>query len=149
MVIRMDYLFYNCSSLIKLDLHNFTTVNVRDMRGMFSNCISLVSIYLDNFIIPNTYDSSHYYTNFTYMFYNCSSLISLDLPNFILYMPNMNNMFNFSYSLMNIRIKSGYKTLLNLSIIPQVYSYFHLTPLIYDQYIYPNSYLILTNRNTS
>ena len=45
----MSYMFYNCSSLTSLDLSNFNTHNVEDMRGMFCNCSSLVSLNLSNF----------------------------------------------------------------------------------------------------
>ena len=33
-----NYMFYNCSSLISLDLSNFNTQNVTNMMLMFCNC---------------------------------------------------------------------------------------------------------------
>ena len=40
----MSYMFYYCSSLTSLDLSNFNTNNVTDMRSMFYNCSSLTSL---------------------------------------------------------------------------------------------------------
>ena len=37
----MRSLFYNCSSLVQLDLSNFNTDNVDNMDYMFYNCSSL------------------------------------------------------------------------------------------------------------
>ena len=37
----MSFMFNNCSSLTKIDLSNFNTQNVTDMRWMFSDCSSL------------------------------------------------------------------------------------------------------------
>jgi surface protein len=43
-------MFYNCISLNTLDLSNFNTSKVTDMRDMFSNCYRLVKIKLgENF----------------------------------------------------------------------------------------------------
>ena len=78
-------MFYNCFSLVSLDLSNFDTSNVTDMAYMFYNCSSLVSLDLSNFITSNVY-------NMLYMFYGCSSLKSLDLSNFIT--SNVNSMGN-------------------------------------------------------
>ena len=35
----MKYMFYKCSSLTELNISNFDTKNVRDMKDMFSNCL--------------------------------------------------------------------------------------------------------------
>ena len=41
----MDYMFYNCSSLISLpDISKWNTIKVTDMRGMFDGCINLLHI---------------------------------------------------------------------------------------------------------
>ena len=37
-------MFYNCSSLISLNLSNFNTNNVQDMSDMFTGCSSLISL---------------------------------------------------------------------------------------------------------
>ena len=34
----MSYMFSNCSSLKELNINNFNTNNVTDMRGMFRGC---------------------------------------------------------------------------------------------------------------
>ena len=70
-----NYMFFNCNTLISLDLSNFNTKNVTNMSYMFSDCYSLVSLDLTNFNTQNV-------TNMDYMFSNCNSLISLDLSNF-------------------------------------------------------------------
>ena len=74
-VTNVESMFYECSSLISLDLSNFNISNVENMDCMFSGCSSLTNLNLSNF---NT-------SNVKYMgamFYECSSLISLDLSNF-------------------------------------------------------------------
>ena len=37
-----NYMFYQCSSLISLDLSNFNTQNVTNMNSMFCYCESLI-----------------------------------------------------------------------------------------------------------
>ena len=71
----MHSMFYNCSSLILLNLNNFNTSNVINMGSMFYGCSSLISLNINNF------DTSKV-TDIAYMFYGCSSLISLNLNNF-------------------------------------------------------------------
>ena len=34
----MNFMFYGCSSLTNIDLSNFNTNKVRDMKGMFYGC---------------------------------------------------------------------------------------------------------------
>ena len=46
----MNCMFNGCSSLKKLNLNNFNTNNVTDMRGMFSGCSSLKELNLNNLI---------------------------------------------------------------------------------------------------
>jgi len=82
---EIPYMFYNCSSLISLDLCNFNTNNVTDMSYIFSECSSLTSLNLSNFNTNNV-------TNMEGMFYECSSLTSLNLFNF-----NTNNVTNMSH----------------------------------------------------
>ncbi len=88
-VTNMSYMFYNCFSLISLNLSNINTYNVTNMSYMFYNCNSLISLNLSNFNTENINDMS-------YMFYNCNSLLSLDLSNF-----NTNNVTNMSYMFNN------------------------------------------------
>ncbi len=46
----MRYMFSGCTSLTNIDLSNFITQNVTDMRSMFHGCNSLTNIDLSNFI---------------------------------------------------------------------------------------------------
>ena len=84
-VTRMDYMFYNCSSLTSINLSSFDTSSVTRMDYMFYNCSSLTSINLSSF------DTSSV-TRMDYMFYNFSSLASINLSSF-----NTSNVFNFRY----------------------------------------------------
>ena len=61
------YLFANLTEAESIDLSNFNTSNVTNMRDMFYNCSSLTTLDLSNF------DTSKV-TNMSYMFYGCSSL---------------------------------------------------------------------------
>ena len=72
---NIKYMFYNCISLQSINLDNFNTGNVESMEYMFYNCIFLQSINLDNFNTSNA-------ENMEYMFYNCRSLTSLNVSNF-------------------------------------------------------------------
>ena len=44
----MKRLFYNCLSLIEINLSSFKTNNVLYMEEMFYNCTELSSLKLDN-----------------------------------------------------------------------------------------------------
>ena len=71
----MDRLFYQCDSLISLDLSHFDASNVVYMDSTFSESKNLQTVNLDNF------DAS----KVAYMgglFKGCTSLISLDLSTF-------------------------------------------------------------------
>ena len=54
----MSYMFYNCSSLIELDLSNFNTNNVTNMSYMFFGCSSLKELNLSNFNTNNVINIS-------------------------------------------------------------------------------------------
>ena len=84
-IFSLIIMFSFCSSLTSLNLSNFNTNNVTDMRSMFSYCSSLTSLNLSNFNTNNV-------TNMWYMFFHCSSLTSLNLSNF-----NTNNVNNMSW----------------------------------------------------
>jgi surface protein len=60
-ITNTNYMFYDCSSLINLNLSNFNTTNVTDMSGMFYGCESLTNLNLSNFNTTNV-------TNMSYMF---------------------------------------------------------------------------------
>ena len=66
---------YAFSKLTTLDLSNFNTSGVTNMKNMFSGCSSLTSLDVSNFDTSNVTDMS-------YMFRDCSSLTSLDVSNF-------------------------------------------------------------------
>lgn len=68
-------MFYDCCTLIQLDLSNFDTSNVVNMYCMFSDCKSLTQIDLSNF------DTSKV-INMRGTFYHCKVLIQLDLSHF-------------------------------------------------------------------
>ena len=61
----MSYMFYNCSSLIELDLSNFNTNNVINMSYIFFDCSSLKELNLSNFNTNNV-------INISGMFGGCS-----------------------------------------------------------------------------
>ena len=56
-----------CESLKSLDLWNFNTQNVKNIKYMFYGCESLKSLDLSNFNTQNV-------KNIKYMFYECESL---------------------------------------------------------------------------
>ena len=59
----------------ELNLSNFNTNNVTNMRTMFNKCSSLKELNLSNFNTNHVIDMS-------YMFSDCSSLNELNIPNF-------------------------------------------------------------------
>ena len=67
----INSLFYDCISLIVLNLSSFDTSKITDMRYTFYNCYNLK--YLD---IPNFASTD---PRINYMFYNMSSLIFLNI----------------------------------------------------------------------
>jgi len=77
-------MFNDCESLTTLDLSNFNTSNVTNMRSMFNDCESLTTLDLSNFNTSNV-------TNMRSMFNDCESLTTLDLSNF-----NTSNVTNMS-----------------------------------------------------
>ena len=71
----MTKLFFNCFSLIDLDISNFNTLNVKNMNEMFYGCSSIKILNLSHFVTNNV-------ENLEKMFYGCSSLTSINLSNF-------------------------------------------------------------------
>ena len=72
---KLDNMFYNCISLISIDLSKLNTIQTKTFENMFYNCISLKSINLKGINLESV-------TNINYMFYNCISLESIDLSDF-------------------------------------------------------------------
>ena len=99
-VTNMSSMFHNCSSLTDLNLSSFNTSNVTTMERMFSYCRSLTSLDLSSFNTSKV-------TNMSSMFYYCSSLTSLDLSSFntsnVTYMTDM---FNYCSSLISLDLSS-------------------------------------------
>ena len=84
----IEYMFYNCKSLKKLNLSNLNTSNVTNMGGMFKGCKNLKELDLSTF---NTNNVKYMYG----MFSGCSSLNKLNLSNFNTNnVTNMQNMFS-------------------------------------------------------
>jgi surface protein len=46
-------MFYQCISLEKLNIDNFDTINVKDMKGIFCECIKLKEIKLNGLNLNN------------------------------------------------------------------------------------------------
>jgi len=93
-------MFYGCSSLTNINLSNFDTNNVTDMRSMFGKCSSLTNINLSNFDTKNV-------TNMCYMFGKCSSLTNINLSNFdTKNVTDMRSMFASCSSLTNINLSN-------------------------------------------
>ena len=84
----MNSLFNNCQKLTTLDLSNFDTSKVTEMKSMFQNCLLLTSLNLSNF---DTYKCN----DFTNMFYNCQNLEYINFYNF--YETNTTLFDNFIY----------------------------------------------------
>ena len=74
-IVDMSYLFSKCSSLKFINLSNFKSQNLKDINHMFDSCTSLEKINLSNFNTESVSDMNH-------LFYGCSSLKSLDLSYF-------------------------------------------------------------------
>ena len=72
---NFDTKFCGCESLTSLDLSNFNTENVTNMRNMFSVCVKLKELNLEKFNTNKVTDMSN-------MFCGCDSLTSLNLSNF-------------------------------------------------------------------
>ena len=69
-------MFQRCYELEYLDLSNFNTNNVTDMRGMFNQCHKLKQIFGINKLNTIKVD------NMAGMFQECKELEYLDLSNF-------------------------------------------------------------------
>jgi len=96
---KIDYMFYECM-LIHIDLSNFNSKNVTNMRSMFQGCNGLVSINFSNFNTQNV-------TNMSYLFEYCESLLSLDLSSFNTQnVIDMSNMFSENASLKNLDLSN-------------------------------------------
>ena len=71
----MSSMFYRCSALNSLEVSNFNTENVTDMRWMFYDCSTLTSLDASKF-------NTEKVTNMLCMFQSCQALTSLDVSKF-------------------------------------------------------------------
>ena len=95
-----NFMFYDCSSFISLDLSNFNTKYITHMGFMFYGCKSLKSLNLSNVNTENV-------TNMGYMFYECNLLESLNLSKFNTEnVTNMGYMFYDCYSLKELDLSN-------------------------------------------
>lgn len=71
-VTNMKKMFSNCGKVREFDLRNFDTSEVKDMQEMFSRCLDAENIDLSSF-------STHRVTNMRRMFFNCTDIKELDV----------------------------------------------------------------------
>lgn len=89
----MSDTFYACRALTSLDLSGWDTSNVTTMLSMFDNCKSLPSLDVSNFNTSKV-------TSMKSMFASCAALTSLDLSNFdTTKVTDMKSMFEYAYNL--------------------------------------------------
>ena len=122
-----SYMFENKGVLTEIDLTNFDTSNVINMRNMFSNCVSLQKVILPSISCDKLQNIEEifkgctslksvefHYNNFNTknvnnmerMFENCNSLISINFPNNFdtSSVTKMNDMFSGCSSLTTINL---------------------------------------------
>ena len=99
-VMNMSYMFYMCYNLTKVNLSNINTQKVNNMKLMFYNCSSLTNLNLSSFDTRNVKDMKM-------MFYNCSSLIKLNVSNFNTEkVDDMSGMFSDCFSLSKLNLNN-------------------------------------------
>ena len=74
-LVNIHKMFYDCTSLIHLDINKLETSAVKDMSYLFRWCSKLTTIALDGFRT----DSAE---NMAYMFFSCRKLETLDVTGF-------------------------------------------------------------------
>ena len=75
LITSINHIFWDCTSLEKIDFSYFNSSKVNNMSCIVYECSSLESINFSSF------DTSKVY-NMSFMFYGCNSLKSLDLSSF-------------------------------------------------------------------
>ena len=99
-VTNMRSMFRDCYKIKVLDLSNFDTSNVTNMGSMFRHCESLKELDLSHFDTSNV-------TIMGAMFYHCYHLIKLDLSNFdTSNVTSMWAMFHHCYSLIKLDLSN-------------------------------------------
>ena len=68
---NLDFMFEGCSSLIKIDLSNLNSPNIRSMIYTFTNCEQLETVNFTSFQSSNV-------TKMDFLFSGCSNLININ-----------------------------------------------------------------------
>ena len=90
-ITNCQYMFYRCTNITEIDLSNFNTSQVNDMKSMFRGCSKLISLYLSDFNTSQVIDMADMFNGF-------KALISLDLSSFITsQVTKMNSMFSIRF----------------------------------------------------
>ena len=63
-VTNMEYMFWGCTNLKRIDLSTFNTKNVRDMSFMFYGCILITELNITGFNTNQVYDMSGMFSDF-------------------------------------------------------------------------------------
>ena len=116
-VTDMSRLFYQCNSLISLDVSHFNTSKVTSMKQLFDGLRQLKTLDVKNFDTRNVVDMQ-------YMFSGCSNLKTLDVSGFD--MRNVTNticMFSNCRSLVSLEL--GKITIPNVTNMSQMFSRCH------------------------
>ena len=110
--IDLSYMFYGCSSLLKISGLSKLKVNYANMSHMFENCSKLKEIK-DIFQLNNKINDDYKLNDLSFVFSNCSSLISLpDISNWnIGNVENISGIFNECSSLISIPDISQWNTI--------------------------------------
>lgn len=96
-------MFFACFQLTNLNVSNFDTRNVTNMKGMFDTANFLVRLDLSGFDTKNV-------TNVERIFANCSSLRYLDVSNFdVSNVTEMKEAFENTSNLKYIKCKQSFK----------------------------------------
>ena len=131
------YMFYKCSDITEIDLFNFDTSKVTDMRSMFNSCSQLSSLNLSNF------DTSKV-TNMGYMFSGCSQLSSLNISNFdTSKVTNMGSMFDDCSQLSSLNLSN-----FNTSKVINMGSMFYGCSQLSSLNLSPDNIVICLNENS-
>ena len=126
-------LFFDCSSIISIDLSNFDSSEITSMDCMFANCTSLNIINFSNF------DTS-FVTDMGLLFYGCINLKHLDLSNFkTKEVTNMSFMFGKCYNLKNLNFLPSFTTISVQKFTGMFYNCISLIKLDLSKFITSNA----------
>ena len=122
LVTDMKYMFSGCSSLTSINLSNINTSSVADLSYVFNGCSSLKSLDLSSFNTSNV-------KNIDNMFNDCKLLEKLDIRNFdTASVLTMNNMFTNCHSLKSLDLTNFITSKVN-NMIMMFYNCYSLTSL--------------------